>query len=101
VLQTDQVTGLRTPGLDRNVVIAALNDLREEALYLHFTGRRYRFEPTPNLAKLVRDEASKFEPHEILDRVRSELEEIRRIPLERCSAGATVVRIGLEAGQDF
>ncbi len=28
------------------------------------------------------------------------LEEIRRIPLERCSAGATVVRIGLEAGQD-
>jgi hypothetical protein len=30
-----------------------------------------------------------------------ELEEIRRIPLERCSAGATVVRIGLEAGQDF
>jgi hypothetical protein len=30
-----------------------------------------------------------------------ELEEIRRIPLERCSAGARVVRIGLVAGQDF
>jgi hypothetical protein len=30
-----------------------------------------------------------------------ELEEIDRITLGRCSAGATVVRIGQEAGQDF
>jgi hypothetical protein len=30
-----------------------------------------------------------------------ELQETGRIPLERCSAGATVVRIGLEAGQSF
>jgi hypothetical protein len=64
-----------TPGLDRNVLVAALHDLREEELYLHYTGRRYRFEPTPNLTKLVRDEANKFTPSEVLDKIREQLEE--------------------------
>jgi hypothetical protein len=74
VLQMDLISALLAPGLDRNVIVTALNDLREEALYLHFTGRRYRFEPTPNLAKLVRDEASKYDGPEILDKLRGELE---------------------------
>ena len=62
VLETDLVAAVLAPGLDRNVIVAALHDLREEELYLHYTGRRYRFEPTPNLTKLVRDEANKFTP---------------------------------------
>jgi predicted AAA+ superfamily ATPase len=38
-----------TPELDGNLVRAALRELRGEALlYLHHTGRRYRFEPRPN-----------------------------------------------------
>ncbi|MEU6158838.1 DUF499 domain-containing protein [Streptomyces sp. NPDC047130] len=74
VLETDLVRSVLVPGLDRNVVIAALHDLREEELYLHYTGRRYRFEPTPNLTKLVRDEANKLESNEVLTEVRSALE---------------------------
>lgn len=74
VLEMDLVRSVLVPGLDRNVVVAALHDLREEELYLHYTGRRYRFEPTPNLTKLVRDEANKLESNEVLAEVRSELE---------------------------
>lgn len=75
VLETDLVTGVLAPGLDRNLLAAALHDLREEALYLHYTGRRYRFEPTPNLTKLVRDEAAKLTGSEVLDALRGQLEE--------------------------
>lgn len=75
VLESDLVGSVLVPGLDRNVVVAALHDLREEELYLHYSGRRYRFEPTPNLTKLVRDEANKFTPAGVLDKVREQLEE--------------------------
>jgi Protein of unknown function (DUF499) len=75
VLEADLVAAVLTPGLDRNVLVAALHDLREEELYLHYAGRRYRFEPTPNLMKLVRDEANKFTTAEVLDKVREQLEE--------------------------
>ena len=47
VLQADLITALLAPGLDRNVIVTALNDLREEALYMHFTGRRYRVRAHP------------------------------------------------------
>lgn len=75
VLETDLIRSVLVPELDRNVVIAALHDLREEELYLHYTGRRYRFEPTPNLTKLVRDEAYKLESSEVLAEVRAALED--------------------------
>ena len=75
VLETDLVSAVLAPGLDRNVIVAALHDLREEELYLHYTGRRYRFEPTPNLTKLVRDEANKFTSPEVLESVREQLED--------------------------
>lgn len=74
VLESDLVAATLVPGLDRNVILAALHDLREEELYLHYTGRRYRFEPTPNLTKLVRDEANKFSGSEVLEVVRKGLE---------------------------
>ncbi|MFE2141607.1 DUF499 domain-containing protein [Streptomyces sp. NPDC059456] len=74
VLESDLVRSVLVPGLTRNVVISALHDLREEELYLHYTGRRYRFEPTPNLTKLVRDEATKLSSAEVLTEVRGELE---------------------------
>jgi Protein of unknown function (DUF499) len=75
VLEADLVAAVLSPGLDRNVLVAALHDLREEALYLHYVGRRYRFEPTVNLMKLIRDEANKFISAEVLDKVRERLEE--------------------------
>jgi hypothetical protein len=75
VLETDLVAAVLAPGLDRNLIVAALHDLREEELYLHYTGRRYRYEPTPNLTKLVRDEANKFTASEVLESVRAQLED--------------------------
>ncbi|MDA8047538.1 MAG: DUF499 domain-containing protein [Actinomycetota bacterium] len=75
VLEGDLIAATLVPGLDRNVIVAALHDLRDEELYLHYTGRRYRFEPTANLTKLVRDEAVKFRPDEVLDSVRNAFEE--------------------------
>jgi hypothetical protein len=74
VLESDLVAATLVPGLDRNVIVAGLHDLREEELYLHYTGRRYRFEPVPNLTKLVRDEANKFSPDEVLAEIRKRLE---------------------------
>jgi len=74
VLETDLVEAALVPGLDRNAIVAALHDLREEELYLHYTGRRYRFEPKPNLSKLIRDEATKLHTDEVLGRVKAALE---------------------------
>ncbi len=74
VLEGDLLGATLVPGLDRNVIVAALHDLREEELYLHYTGRRYRFEPTANLTKLVRDEALKFSAEEVLRAVRDAFE---------------------------
>jgi hypothetical protein len=59
--------------LDRNVITTCLHDLREEVLYLHHSGRRYRFEPKANLNLVINEERSKCEPQEVLDRVRQEL----------------------------
>ncbi len=63
------------PELDGNLIRAALKELRGEALlYLHYTGRRYRFEPRPNLNKLIIAEQDKLEPEEVTSQVRAELE---------------------------
>src|SRR5262249_8270006 len=75
VLETDLVAATLVPDLDRNVIVAALHDLREEELYLHYSGRRYRFEPKANLTKLVRDEANKYSADEVLDVVQYELQQ--------------------------
>jgi hypothetical protein len=72
VLETELVQALVDPSTDRTVVTACLHDLREELLYLHYTGRRYRFEPKANLNLLIAEEAGKFEPEEVLGRIKSE-----------------------------
>lgn len=73
VLEGELVQSLVSPSLDRNVVTTCLHDLREELLYLHHTGRRYRFEPKANLNLLISDEMKKFESEEVLDRVKTEI----------------------------
>lgn len=63
------------PDLDGNLVRSALKELRGEALlYLHHTGRRYRFEPRPNLNKLVVSEQDKLGSEEVLEELRAALE---------------------------
>lgn len=73
VLESELILALVSPELDRNVITTCLHDLREELLYLHHFGRRYRFEPKANLNLLINEERSKWEPQEVLDRVRQAL----------------------------
>ena len=62
-----------TPGLDRTIIAATLSDLRENLLYLHYIGKRYRFETKPNLNKLIADEESKVASDDVLEKIRNEL----------------------------
>ncbi|WP_204104332.1 MULTISPECIES: DUF499 domain-containing protein [Spirulina sp. CCY15215] len=64
-----------SPSLDRTTLTATLSDLRDELLYLHYAGRRYRFETQPNLNKLIADELSRVDRREVLDLIRQQLEQ--------------------------
>lgn len=72
-LEQEVTASCLTPGLDRNVITATLSDLRENLLYLHYVGKRYRFETKPNLNKLIADEESKVSGDEVLEKIREEL----------------------------
>jgi hypothetical protein len=76
ILESELIQALVSPELDRNVITTCLHDLRDELLYLHHFGRRYRFEPKANLNLLINEERSKWEPQEVLERVRQELARI-------------------------
>lgn len=78
VVESDLVEAMVSPELDRNVITTALVDLREELLYLHHVGRRYRFEPKANLNLLVAEERKKFQANEVLENVRGNLAETLR-----------------------
>lgn len=78
VVEGDLVEALVSPELDRNVITTALVDLREELLYLHHVGRRYRFEPKANLNLLIADERKKFQAAEVLEHVKGTLAEALR-----------------------
>jgi hypothetical protein len=73
VSEADLLPSLLSPELDRNVLTTAVHDLREHLLYLHYTGRRYRFEPKANLNLLIEQEAKGFEGPERLDRLKAEV----------------------------
>jgi predicted AAA+ superfamily ATPase len=74
VLEGELVGALLAPDLDRNLLTTALADLRDELLFLHHTGRRYRFDKTPNLNQLLVNEADKLSAEEVTAAVRSEIE---------------------------
>jgi Protein of unknown function (DUF499) len=76
VLESELVQALVAPELDRNVITTCLHDLRDELLYLHYTGRRYRFEPKPNLNLMIQESAQGFEADEVLTRIKAELGEL-------------------------
>jgi len=73
VLESELVHALVAPELDRNVITTCLHDLRDELLYLHYTGRRYRFEPKPNLNLMIQECAQGFDADEVLARIKLEL----------------------------
>ncbi|OKH17690.1 ATP-binding protein [[Limnothrix rosea] IAM M-220] len=74
VMEQEIVASCLTGNLDRTILTAALSDLRDELLYLHYIGKRYRFETKPNLNKLIADEESKISTDEGLLQIRQQLE---------------------------
>ncbi|MEB3160709.1 MAG: DUF499 domain-containing protein, partial [Synechocystis sp.] len=74
VMEQEIAAACLTENLDRTTLTAALSDLREELLYLHYIGKRYRFETKPNLNKLIADEESKISSDDSLLAVREQLE---------------------------
>jgi len=88
-LESEVLDATVVPELDGNLVRAALKELRGEALlYLHHSGRRYRFEPQPNLNKLILAEQDKLESDEVMSQVR---EELRRNLASGGAAGQAVI----------
>ena len=73
VVEQEVIAACLAPGLDRNTITATLSDLREQLLYLHYVGRRYRFETKPNLNKLVADEEGKIAVDDVLEKIRVDL----------------------------
>ncbi|EAW33696.1 ATP-binding protein [Lyngbya sp. PCC 8106] len=73
VLEQDIVASCLAEGLERTIITTVLSDLRDELLYLHYVGKRYRFETKPNLNKLIADEESKVTGDEVLELIRNSL----------------------------
>ena len=73
VMEQEVTAACLAPGLDRNTIAATLGDLREQLLYLHYVGRRYRFETKANLNKLIADEEEKIVADDVLEKIRAEL----------------------------
>jgi hypothetical protein len=74
-LEREVIEASLVPGLDRHVLLAALEAMRGEALlYLHHVGGRYRFEPRPNLNRLIQQEQERVTREEVRARVRERLE---------------------------
>lgn len=74
VLEGDLVQSLIAPDVERPIVVTCLKDLLEQLLYLHYTGRRYRFEPRPNLNLLIAEEEKRIEIDEVAARIHGLLE---------------------------
>lgn len=73
VVEQEVTAACLAPGLERNTITATLSDLREQLLYLHYVGRRYRFETKPNLNKLVADEEGKISVDDVFEKIRNDL----------------------------
>lgn len=73
VLRTDLLAATQIPGLQADVLDGALQGLLDTLLYIHATGRRFRFEKRPNLNKLIDDEVRKVDPDEVSQEIQSAL----------------------------
>ncbi|MGI8511992.1 MAG: DUF499 domain-containing protein, partial [Solirubrobacteraceae bacterium] len=74
-LEGEVVEAALVPGADRHVLLSALEAMRGEALlYLHHVAGRYRFEPRPNLNRLIQQEQDRVAREDVRSRVRDRLE---------------------------
>jgi hypothetical protein len=65
VLLAELLGSVQQPDLPADVLEVTLQQLTDTLLYIHSSGRRYRFEKRPNLNKLLDDEAHKLVPAEV------------------------------------
>ena len=70
VLRSELLESVQMPDAPVGVLDGVVQQLSDTLLYVHTSGRRYRFEKKPNLNKLVDDEAKKFTAQEITEAVR-------------------------------
>jgi len=74
VTETELLSAVVGPHLDSITAQATLKELREQCLYLHYDGARYVFKTTPNINKLLEDEAeSNVRAEEIRAAIKDEL----------------------------
>ncbi len=74
VLRNELIDACIRPGVEAPTVEAALGELKETLLYLHFGGGRYRMDTIPSLVKLVDEAVAAVEPDDVTRRVRETLE---------------------------
>jgi len=74
VLRSDLLSAVQVPGLTADVLDVALQSLTETLLYVHTSGRRFRFDKKPNLNKLIEEEIRKIDGTEVLAELRKEFE---------------------------
>jgi len=74
VSREELIAACLSPDIDRNMLMTTLHELQESLLYLHGGGGHFRFEPRPNLNKLIADLARQYEASEILSDVKRRLE---------------------------
>ncbi len=74
VTEAELLSAVVGPDLDSITAQATLKELREQCLYLHYDGARYVFKTTPNVNKLLEDEAgSNVRAEEIRAAIKDEL----------------------------
>lgn len=75
VTEAELLASVVGPELDNITATAALAELRNQCLYLHFDGVRYAFKKDPNITKLIEDEEQQVtrKPEEIRQRIKEML----------------------------
>jgi hypothetical protein len=74
VTESELLAACVGPELDNITAQAVLKELRERCLYLHYDGVRYVFKTTPNVTKLIEDEAEHVKSPEVRAAIKQDLD---------------------------
>lgn len=74
VTEHDLMLATVSPSLDSTMIKAVLKELASKCLYIHYDGARYSFKTTPNVNKLLEDEAEGIRDDEIKSAIKGMLE---------------------------
>lgn len=81
VTREELIAACLSPDIDRNILSTTIHELQESLLYLHAASGRLRFEPRPNLNKLIADQSRQYDAGDILIEIKRRLDGlIGRVP---------------------